>query len=54
MLEQHHRTESVDLECVQSIVVVDLAGRLLWVQDAGDGEREVEVGRLFRERGCDR
>lgn len=53
MLEQHHGAEGVGLEGSQGIVVVYLAGRLFWVQDAGDGEREVEVGGLLRERGCD-
>lgn len=49
MLEEHHGAESVDLEGLEGVVVVYLAGRFLWVEDARNGEGEVEVGVLFGE-----
>ena len=37
MLDHHHRSEGIGLEGAQGIVVVYLTGRLLGIQDAGNG-----------------
>lgn len=49
MLEQHHGAKGIDLEGMQSMVVVYLAGRFLRVENARDGECEVQEGILLRE-----
>ena len=44
MVEEEEGTESVDAEGGEGVVVGDLGGGFLRVEDAGDGEGEVEVG----------
>jgi hypothetical protein len=53
VLEQEHGPEGVDAEGVQRGVVVDLGGRAFGVEDARDGEREVEVVVLVGEQAGD-
>lgn len=49
VLGQQHGTDGVDAEAEQRIVVVDLVGRFLGKEDAGDAEAEVEVVLFGRE-----
>lgn len=57
VLHQHERPEGVDLEGLEGVGVVHLRWGLFGVEDAGEGEAEVqvvfvlgeEVGRVF---GC--
>ena len=43
MLDEHERPERVRFESMKRIVVVNLRGRLLWVENARNAKGEVKV-----------
>lgn len=50
MLHQHHRTKGIDLERLESIIVVDLFRGLLWEKNSRNAQAEVKVVPFDREQ----